>query len=111
MNYKVFWTISAENDLNEIIDYIIANGDLNNAYKIFTKIKERVNLLKVSPEQGRIIPEFDVFKNKKYRELIVKPWRIIYKIEKKEVKVLLVIDGRRNIEDILFERLIKKDGT
>ena len=61
MNYKVFWTISAENDLNEIIDYIIANGDINNSYKIYTKIKERVNLLKVSPEQGRIVPEFDVF--------------------------------------------------
>jgi len=111
MNYKVFWTKSAEKDLNEIIDYITANGDINNAYKIFIKIKEQTNLLKVNPELGRAVPEFEHFKNKKYKEIIIKPWRIIYKIEKKQVQVLLIIDGRRNIEDILFDRLINENGV
>ena len=111
MIYKVFWTNSAENDLREIIDYMTANGEIGNAYRIFTKIKNRVTLLKTSPEQGRHLPEFEIFKNRKYREIIVKPWRIIYKIEKQEVIVLLVIDGRRNLEDILFDRLIKKSDT
>ena len=111
MSYKIVWTVSAENDLNEIVDYIIANGDLNNAFKIYNNIKERADLLKISPEQGRIVPEFEVFKDKKYREIIINPWRIIYKLEKKDIKVLLVIDGRRNVEDVLFERLIKEDGA
>ena len=107
MKFKVFWTKTAEKDLNEIIDYIISNGDVNSAYKAFNKIKERVDLLKISPEQGRAIPELEMFKIKNYREVIVKPWRIIYKIENKIIKVLLVIDGRRNVEDILFDKLIK----
>jgi len=107
MKFNVFWTRTAEQDLNEIIDYIISNGDVNRAYKVLNKIKDRVELLKISPEQGRTIPELELFKIQNYREVIVKPWRIIYKIENEIIKVLLVIDGRRNIEDILFDKLIK----
>jgi hypothetical protein len=41
-----------------------------------------------------------------YRELIELPWRIIYKIEEDKVFVLAVIDGRRNMEDILLDRFV-----
>ena len=106
MKYKVFLTKKAEQELNEIIDYMVTNGDVNSAYKTFKKIRDRVELLKISHEQGRAIPELEMFKVKDYREVIVKPWRIIYKIEKEIIKVLLVIDGRRNVEDILFDKLL-----
>jgi hypothetical protein len=41
-----------------------------------------------------------------YHELIVSPWRILYKIENRQVLVFAVLDGRRNIEDLLLQRLI-----
>ena len=46
----------------------------------------------------------------KYREIIYKRWRIIYKIDDEKVYVLIVVDSSRNLEDILFQRLIKSDN-
>jgi predicted component of type VI protein secretion system len=46
----------------------------------------------------------------KYREMIHKRWRMIYKIDGEKVYVLIVVDSSRNLEDILFQRLIKSDN-
>jgi toxin ParE1/3/4 len=96
MKYKVIWTKSAEQDLNQIIEYILNNEEINNAKKIYGKIKSRIFLLNENPEQGRVVPELQLLKIKKYREIIINPWRIIYKIDYNKVFILLVIDGRRN---------------
>ena len=109
MKYKIFWNKSAERSLSDILDYIIENDTIENAYKIYKKIKEGAELLKVSPKQGRAVPELKVLGDK-YREIIIKPWRILYTLEHDLVKVLLVIDGRRDLEEILFERMIKIDN-
>lgn len=58
------------------------------------------------PLQGRIVPELRYYGVLTYRELIRPPWRIIYKTEENKVWVLAVIDGRRNVEDILLDRFI-----
>jgi toxin ParE1/3/4 len=42
-----------------------------------------------------------------YRELIVPPWRIIYRISGDFVYVLAVFDSRQNIEDVLLDRLVR----
>jgi len=42
-----------------------------------------------------------------WRELIASPWRIIYRIEGRLVFVDLVLDGRRDVEDILMQRLLR----
>lgn len=110
MSYKVFWNKSAETDLNDIIDHIIENGGINTAFEIYQKIKDRAELLKSSPEQGRVVPELTMFTTK-YREIIIRPWRLIYKIDEQAIKVLLILDGRRNTEDILYEKLIKYSGA
>src|SRR4030042_3740038 len=107
MKYNIIWTKSAEYDLNEIINYILSKDEINNAKKIYEKIKYRINLLNDSPEQGRIVPELQILKIKKYREIIINPWRIIYKIENRKIFILLVIDGRRNLEEILLDRILR----
>jgi toxin ParE1/3/4 len=42
-----------------------------------------------------------------WRELVSKPYRIISRIERETVNVLAVLDGRRDLADLLFERLIR----
>ena len=59
------------------------------------------------PEKGRIVPELLEQGLAEYHELIVAPWRIIYKIENRKVLVFSVLDARRNIEDVLLRRLIE----
>jgi toxin ParE1/3/4 len=56
--------------------------------------------------RGRIIPELQAQGVLQYRELIVSPWRIIYRIAGQKVFVLSVLDARQNIEDILLKRLL-----
>ncbi|NQV51399.1 MAG: type II toxin-antitoxin system RelE/ParE family toxin [Candidatus Marinimicrobia bacterium] len=104
--YSVLWTDVAENDLIGIIDYI-AEEDPGAALKIMDKIRRRTNSLFNLPERGRIVRELSEQGISGYHELIVSPWRIIYKIEDNKVLVLSVLDSRRNVEDILLRRLIQ----
>ena len=94
---KVIWTETANKDLNEIIEYI-ANDSVEIALEKFYKIKDSVKQLDKFSEQGRIIPELKNENIMKYRELIVSPWRLMYKIEEKKIYIMAVLDGRRNIE-------------
>jgi len=104
--YKVIWTDVAENDLLNIIEYI-AEENLTNAKNIFSKIKGKVIDLNHLPERGKVVPELLDQGVHLYREMIINPWRIIYRISKKKVYVLSVIDSRQNADDILLKRLIK----
>jgi plasmid stabilization system protein ParE len=105
--HKVLWTEVAEADFVGIIEYIAADN-LANAKKIFKEIKEKAHSLNQLPERGRIVPELKEQGVILYRELIVPPWRIIYRISEKKVYVFSVIDSRQDVEDILLKKLILK---
>lgn len=107
--YEVLWAATAEDDLANIVDYVV-NDSPSNALKILQKIKETASQLYHSPERGRIVPELQDQGILQYRELIVPPWRIMYRTAGKNVFVLSVLDSRRNVEDILLDRLIKPRG-
>ena len=104
--YKVEWAAVAESDLKQIIDYMAADNP-GNALHLFKKIRQKASSLYAFPERGRIVPELQDQGIHIYRELIIAPWRIIYRISDGTVFVLSVIDSRRNIEDILLNRLLK----
>jgi len=103
--YQVFWTQTAQQDLIKIIKYIAADSEIR-ARRIYLTIKQKADNLRQMPLQGRIVPELRYYSILTYRELISPPWRIIYKTEENKVWVLAVIDGRRNMEDILLDRFI-----
>ena len=104
--YAVFWSKIAQYDLVEIIEYISLDS-YDNAEAIFEKIKEQAVKLESFPERGRVVPELEFHNINNYRELIITPWRIIYRIEEQKVYVLAVIDSRRNFEDIILKRIIR----
>ena len=104
--YKVIWTDTAKKDLNEIIEYI-AQESIETAIQKYEKIKETARPLVLFPDQGRVIPELLKNNITKYKELIISPWRLMYKVENNIVYIMAVIDGRRNIEDILLQRLLR----
>jgi toxin ParE1/3/4 len=108
-NRQVFWTTVAENDLKDVIRYISIRNPLN-AQKILKKIKLKASNLYTYPERGRIVPELQEQGISQYRELIISPWRLIYRIAEKEVYVLSLLDSRQNVEDILLNRLIHNKG-
>ena len=104
--YEVIWGSIAETDLKSIIKYI-AEDNPSDALKIFKSIKQKTSSLFTFPERGRIVPELRDHGILQYRELIIPPWRILYRIFEKKVYVLSVLDSRQNIEDILLNRLTR----
>ena len=105
--YQVAWAAVAQDDLKQIIEYIAVDSP-GNAQQILRKIRQKASGLYTSPERGRIVPELKDQGIHTYRELVVAPWRVIYRISDTDVFVLSVIDSRRNVEDILLDRFVKE---
>ncbi|MCK5190958.1 MAG: type II toxin-antitoxin system RelE/ParE family toxin [Methylococcales bacterium] len=105
-NYKVVWANVAKQDLVEIIQYIRTDSPVA-ARTCLKKIKAKVADLKAFPQRGRIVPELQAQGLIQYHELIISPWRVIYRYSEHSVYVLSVIDGRRNVEDVLLNRLVR----
>jgi toxin ParE1/3/4 len=101
----VIWAHVAENDLKEIIGYIAADSPAQ-ALKILQKIKQQAFRLYTLPERGRIVPELQDQGILLYRELIVPPWRIMYRISEINVYIVSVLDARQNVEDLLLHRFM-----
>ncbi len=105
--YQVIWTPTAEQDFVEILEYI-AVDNLSAAKQVAERIRQKADRLHVCPEIGRIVPELQHVGAFWYRELLIKPWRLIYRIERRDVFVLAVLDGRRDLDSLLLERLIRE---
>ena len=100
----VVWRNTAEEDLAGIVDYI-AEDSIEAAMAVFERISTRAAALHDLPDRGRIVPELHHNGISMYRELIIVPWRIIYRLDGDKLYVMAVFDGRRNLEDLLLERL------
>ena len=108
--YKIEWAGVSENDLKGIVEYIAEDSPAN-ALKILKKIKQKASSLYTLPERDRIVPELQDQGILIYREVIIPPWRIIYRISEMKIYVLSVLDARQNVEDILLKRLIYGHNT
>jgi toxin ParE1/3/4 len=102
--FIVRWTPEAECDAATIVDFF---NDAINAEKVITQLGKQAESLQQLPDRGRVVPELRKFGVLHYRELIHKPWRMIYSIRKHEVWIMAVVDSRRDLSDLLFERLAR----
>lgn len=105
--FSVQWTQAAADDLESVIDFI-ADDSITSAVLVFQKLKARAARLTSFPQRDRVVPELKAHGMLTYRELIEGPWRILYRIEADTVYVLAVIDARRNVEDLLLDRFVRR---
>ena len=104
--YAVEWAVTARDDLDEIIGYILARDPID-ALKVLDKIESKAAALDRMPQRGRIVPELKFHGVTTFLEILVPPWRLIYRIDGKSVWVVSVVDGRRQLEDLLLERFLR----
>jgi toxin ParE1/3/4 len=107
VHYNIFLAIDAEKDILSIFEYVFYNDSPERADYVYTGIKESINNLKSNPERGHVPKEFEKIGIKEYLEIHFKPFRIIYQINKMNIIVHCVLDGRRDLEDLLHRRLIR----
>jgi toxin ParE1/3/4 len=103
---KILWSRDASDDLMEIIAFIANRSGKKMARDIYSRIKAKVESVRRFPATGRVVPELASIGVTDIHELIEPPWRVFYKIHQNELRVLSVIDGRRNTEDILYRKVI-----
>jgi len=104
--YRLLWTRSAEDDLLNIIGHIKADSP-ENARAVFAKIRKHAASSNFFPLKCRVVPELQREGITLYREVVVAPWRIVYKVGDDTVYIMAVIDSRQNVEDILLQRLLR----
>ena len=104
--FRVQWAEAAARDLEEVVSFIAMDSELE-AERVVRRLEARAETLESSPGRGRVVPELARFGMRTWRELVVRPYRLVYRIEGKTVNVLAVFDGRRDLEDILLERLLR----
>ena len=107
MSFSVLLTDDAVRDLEELYDYINQHDVPGKADYVLEQIENVFSSLSENPRRGVYPKELVSIGIKEYREIFFKPYRIIYRIIEKNVFVLLIVDGRRNMQELLQRRLLQ----
>ena len=107
MGFSVFLTNDAARDLNEFYHYIALHDSPQKAECILERIEKTFSGLSEFPERGVYPKELLELGIREYREIFFKPYRIICRVMENTVYVLLIVDGRRDMQSLLERRLLK----
>jgi plasmid stabilization system protein ParE len=105
-DHRVVWTETARLDLEGVVGFIAVDS-IEEALHVLDRIERRCQSLEKLPERGRIVPELAAVGVLAYREVVERPWRIVYRTDQQRVYVIAVLDGRRNLAALLLERLAR----
>jgi len=105
---KIEWTPDGIDSLNEILEYYLDRAGENVANNIYEKIIKEIELLELEKIKTKRTQELKDIGILDVYELVVKPWKVYYKISEnnKKAYILFVLDGRRNLEEILISKVI-----
>lgn len=106
MPFRVLLNDSAALDLEEIFDYIATHDALERASHVLDRIEETVLSLSELPERGAYPKELLAVGIRQYREVFSKPYRIVYQVLGETVYIMLITDGRRDMQALLQRRLL-----
>ena len=106
MSFAVFLTNDAAPDLDELYDYIALHDAPPKADYVLEKIEKAFFRLSEFPERGGHPKELLALGIREYREIFFKPYRIICRVLDQNVFVLLIADGRRDMQALLQRRLL-----
>jgi len=91
-NISISFAASALSDLEGIIAWYARQCAEDAGRRIVHEIITAVERLTDFPESGRVVPEFD---NALLREIIRRPFRIVYRIDRQRVRVVRVWRSER----------------
>lgn len=106
MTRSVQLTDNALRDLDDIHAYIAAGDGTPRADQVVDGIATVLAKLSTFPERGEVPKELATLGMRHFRQVHHKPYRMIYQVEPKTVTVLLVADGRRDMQVLLQRRLL-----
>ena len=107
MSFQVFLTDDAARDLEDLYDYIGLHDVPGKADHVLEQIENGFTSLSENPQRGTYPKELLAIGLREYREIFFKPYRIIYRVMGENVYVLVIADGRRDMQALLQRRLLQ----
>jgi toxin ParE1/3/4 len=107
MSFAVMLTDDATRDLEGIYDYVARHDAPGKADRLLDHIEKAFAGLSETPQRGAFPKELRALGIREYREVFFKPYRIIYRVLDKDVYILLIVDGRRDMRALLQRRLLE----
>lgn len=107
MRFTVHLVEDAEKDLLDIYQYIAVNDSVEQADRLLDHLEETVQKLETFPLRGHIPSELERIGVFDFKEINYKPFRIIYEIRESEVFVHCILDGRRDLQELLQKRVLR----
>jgi toxin ParE1/3/4 len=95
---QVIWTEPALNNLNDIAEYI----EVSNPYaarQLVESVFSKVQRLEQFPDSGRVPEEISTLN---YREVVVDPCRVFYKVDNDSVYILHILRQERDLRKFLL---------
>ncbi len=105
--FEIVWTRAATVDLDRIFEYVADNSGFERAFALYEKIRGHITTLTTLPRRGRIVPELRDIAVREFRELLIRPYRIIFRLDGRKVVLVGILDGRRDLESILVDRALR----
>jgi addiction module RelE/StbE family toxin len=93
---KVELSPVAEADLDEIAHYI-ARDNPRAAERWVERLVEAAHKIANAPLAGRMVPELE---DPAIREVLVRKYRIVYRIDPKRIVVLTIFEGHRKLRGL-----------
>lgn len=84
---SVSFSASAVADLDDIVRYYVEEQSPETGARLVSKIVAQAEQLADFPESGRVVPEFSM---RFLREIIYPPFRIVYRCDRKSVRVIRI---------------------
>jgi len=106
MSFPVLLTADAARDLEDIYQYVAVHDAPGKADNLLTNIENVFSRLSEFPERGVYPRELSALGIREYREVFFKPYRLIYRFLDNKVYVVLIVDGRRDMQTLLQRRLL-----
>ncbi len=109
MSHQVLSTDWAEDDLVAIYNYLVHEASIETADDILDALELACMNLKQFPDRGHVPPELEQIGIFDFREIHCKKYfRIVYEVTGNRVFVHGVLDGRRDLQEILQHRLLRQ---
>ncbi len=103
--FRVIWSGAADDDVARLSSWL-ASESPDDATALLARLRRRAGSLRAQLGRGRVVPELAFIGIVHLREVVERPHRIVYRIAERTALILGVFDGRRELEDVLLERLI-----
>lgn len=105
--HEVRLTADAERDLEDTYLYVARADSIRSADAVLERLLEPTDELSTVPSRGALPRELEAVGVREYRQVLFKPYRVIYRVHGRRVVIYLIADGRRDLQGLLAQRLLR----